>query len=406
MNRPIVKNAMSRNKFELLKRYLHLSDNTKLDLSDKFAKLRPYFDLLNRSFIKFGVFSQHLSIDEQMIPYFGKHSCKMYIRGKPIRFGYKLWCMCSAEGFLYQFIPYAGAGGYDKQIGLGADIVMQLLSHVEFPMRHDVFFDNFFTSYHLMCLLSERRFCAAGTVRENRVSGAPLNGGKKKKGNKPLPRGAMDYAFDKTNSILMVRWSDNKEVTLATNHIAIEPMAKTKRYDKEQKKKVEVPVARVISEYNRYMGGVDLHDNGVCNYRVAIRGKKWWWTLFIAGLNSAIVNAWKLHCLMVKTRNEVVKTKPEKPMSQIDFRVSVTEALLLTEDPDSENLDFDDSEVDDDDDIVLPAVKGKHLIGRDPMEKRKRCGVCHKKTIFLCVKCKKALHPKCFSGWSPHLHLD
>lgn len=28
-----------------------------------------------------------LSVDEQMIPYFGRHSCKMYMKGKPVRFG-------------------------------------------------------------------------------------------------------------------------------------------------------------------------------------------------------------------------------------------------------------------------------------------------------------------------------
>ncbi|KAM8702083.1 hypothetical protein ACLKA7_004944 [Drosophila subpalustris] len=48
-------------------------------------------------------------LDEQMIAYYGRHSCKMFIKGKPIRFGYKYWCLTSTEGYLYQFIPYAGA---------------------------------------------------------------------------------------------------------------------------------------------------------------------------------------------------------------------------------------------------------------------------------------------------------
>ncbi|CAI6371246.1 unnamed protein product [Macrosiphum euphorbiae] len=32
---------------------------------------------------------QFHSIDESMVPYFGRHGCKQFIRGKPIRFGFK-----------------------------------------------------------------------------------------------------------------------------------------------------------------------------------------------------------------------------------------------------------------------------------------------------------------------------
>lgn len=63
---------------------------------------------MNKKFIQFGVFSHYLSIDEQMVPYFGRHYCKMFIRMKPIRFGFKFWCLCFAEGYLFMFIPYQG----------------------------------------------------------------------------------------------------------------------------------------------------------------------------------------------------------------------------------------------------------------------------------------------------------
>ena len=42
-----------------------------------------------QNLIQFGVFAEHLSIDEQMVPFFGRHSCKMFIRGKPIRLATK-----------------------------------------------------------------------------------------------------------------------------------------------------------------------------------------------------------------------------------------------------------------------------------------------------------------------------
>lgn len=104
----LVKKAMSRNRFREIKRNLHVSDNSSLDKRDKFSKLRPFIEYLNKKFIQFGIFSHNLSIDEQMVPYFGRHSAKMFIKGKPVRFGFKIWCLCSSNGYLYQFQPYGG----------------------------------------------------------------------------------------------------------------------------------------------------------------------------------------------------------------------------------------------------------------------------------------------------------
>lgn len=69
---------MSRNKFKNIKQNVHLSDNKNLDLTDNFAKLRPFFNILNEKLSQFGIFSHNLSIDEEMVPYFGRHSCKMF----------------------------------------------------------------------------------------------------------------------------------------------------------------------------------------------------------------------------------------------------------------------------------------------------------------------------------------
>lgn len=105
---PIVAQSMTRYAFRRLKSVLHLTDNDHIDKSDRYAKVRPLIDLLNKKYKQVGIFATHLSIDEQMIPYFGRHNCKMFIRGKPIRFGFKLWCLCSDSGYLFHVIPYAG----------------------------------------------------------------------------------------------------------------------------------------------------------------------------------------------------------------------------------------------------------------------------------------------------------
>ena len=93
---------MSRNAFRKIKSYLHGCNNNTICGDDKWAKLQPLIDLVNQKLIQFWVFAEHLSIDEQMVPYFVRHSCKMFIRGKPIRFGYKNWVLSSDDGYPLQ----------------------------------------------------------------------------------------------------------------------------------------------------------------------------------------------------------------------------------------------------------------------------------------------------------------
>ena len=56
---------------------------------------------------EWGIFEKEL-IDEMIIKYFGHHGLKQFIRGKPIRFGYKFWALCGSSGFCFNFDLYAG----------------------------------------------------------------------------------------------------------------------------------------------------------------------------------------------------------------------------------------------------------------------------------------------------------
>ncbi|KAI7793052.1 putative piggyBac transposable element-derived protein 3-like [Triplophysa rosa] len=58
-------------------------------LEAAFFKVRPIFQELNTSY-KILPFSKWLSVDESMIPYYGRHGYKQFIKGKPIRYSYKV----------------------------------------------------------------------------------------------------------------------------------------------------------------------------------------------------------------------------------------------------------------------------------------------------------------------------
>ena len=79
-----------RDTLEAVMSNIHFRDNPDAD-DDKFYKVCPIFDILNKSaewFVPVG--GSNYSVDETMIPYYGKHSCKQVIKGKPVQFGYKV----------------------------------------------------------------------------------------------------------------------------------------------------------------------------------------------------------------------------------------------------------------------------------------------------------------------------
>lgn len=56
----IVTESLSRQEYMDIKRNIHLADNTTVHTCDKYYKIRPYVDLLNDRFAKFGVFTHNL----------------------------------------------------------------------------------------------------------------------------------------------------------------------------------------------------------------------------------------------------------------------------------------------------------------------------------------------------------
>lgn len=192
--------------------------------------------------------------------------------------------------------------------------------------------------------------------------------------------------MDKENEIFLVRWHDNSVVTVATNVGTLEPLVNTKRYNRKEKKQEIVQQPNTIFQYNQGMGGVDLHDNAIANYRIRIRGKKWWWPLFTNGIDSAIVNAWKLYTLVTGEKT-----------SQIDFRSQIVLTILRREEINgSQNSNLGHSSKN-----SLPEAVKKDLVGhviiRDVNNARRRCKICKSQTIYQCKKCQIHLHTECFS---------
>ena len=166
--------------------------------------MRPLIDKLNEQCLANYLSEQSVSIDESMVPYFGRQGCKKYMRNKPIKYGYKFWVGETTLGYAIQFYPYAGKDeNYDYNLGLGGSVVATLAEKLpsQVGSNYNIIMDNFFTSPNLLRILKAKGIAATGTVRINRVENAPLRPIKEME---KLERGASDVVTDKNSNLTLV----------------------------------------------------------------------------------------------------------------------------------------------------------------------------------------------------------
>ena len=112
-------------------------------------------------------------------------------------------------------------------------------------------------------------------------------------------RGSYDYRVDTNTELCVVRWFDNRAVQLSSTHTGIEPLTTVRRWDRRERKYIEVECPRIVTEYNEHMGGVDKFDMLAALYRIDHKRAKWYRRLFLWALSLSAINGWllyKRHC--------------------------------------------------------------------------------------------------------------
>ena len=321
-----VQKAMRRDRFDQIMSNLHFADNDKLDPNDKLFKLRPVLRHLSANFRQqfAHVPEQFLCYDESMIRYFGSHYMKQFIRGKPLRFGYKVWCLNNAAGYCVDFKIYQGKDGeihdsYNTKVGKCASPLIHFIDNFSTEIKDlnfQFFFDNLFTSCSLLCELASRHYGGTGTVREARLPATAKKVLSTKKSFSVQPRGATEFVSEAQNNLLFGVWMDNKCVNFASNTVPVYPLGTCSRFSRAERCRKQVQIPNVLKTYNKYMGGTDLMDQNIGNYRVHIRGKKWYFPIFTWLIDCALQNAW------------VLKKKSGHDLPQLQFRRMVAMTYL------------------------------------------------------------------------------
>ena len=386
----MVSGAMSRNRFSSIISNIHFANNNVLDGSDKFAKVRPLLDSINAACLANFHPEQMLSVDESMVPYYGRHGAKQYIHGKPIKFGYKIWVLATRLGYAVQFYPYQGAGTTDKDLGLGGSVVSNLTKHLpKVPdSSYHIVFDNLFTSPRLLRLLAERGIAATGTVRPNRTEGAKL---RSIDVMKKEPRGSHDVTLDQKSDVCVVRWKDNKVVTVASTYAGVEPLQKARRFSSQQKQRIEIDQPKVVQLYNYGMGGVDRLDQNIACYMIQHRSKKWYWPIFRFSVDLAVQNAFQLY----RSQERIAGIKSHDLLS---FRREIVQVYMQSFSPQASSCGpFPPARIPADR-RVLQEVRTDATDHWIIQGTQRRCAAhgCSGTSVYDCEKCNVGLHPACF----------
>lgn len=312
---PQVADFMSRNRFKSIRSKLHFNDNDQASGSqDKFFKVRPIFTNVTKEFLKVPETPVN-SIDEVMVAYKGTTAgnLRQYVAKKPDKWGYKLFCRSSVDGFIHDILMYQGAPTFvshpttlseeESSMNVTTKFVVALVKTIKDPRNSAVYADNYFTSIGLAEYLRSQYGCRyVGTARENRVGFPPLQS-VKDMNKKSVPRGTLEYVS--SDGILIARWKDNSIVTILSTDVGVEPLGEIDRYSKEVKKKVPVTCPYVIAKYNSRMGGIDKSDMLTHLYKTPFKAKKYYMRLFAYILDLIVCNAWILYkrdCLALQCK--------------------------------------------------------------------------------------------------------
>jgi hypothetical protein len=275
---------------------------------DKVHRLRPFITHLNRMFLLLVVCGFRWSIDESMIPYYGRYCpIKVYMKDKPDKFGMKVWGINDPDsGYLLQFKVYEGRGDrfpgesdtWCDIWGLGERVVLAFLRCI--PRGSIVFTDRFFTTPMLAAYMYI--VCGiylTGTVMKNKL-GVDTSLLMKQTGK--LARGFFKWSIDFQNHVAQVCWFDRSVVFLCSSIHAIRSTLGVMRLTWNEvegycSKPMQAP--EMALEYNGGMFGTDRGDriklSRRCSCERNLFSKRWELRLFWGLMDFALANAFILY---------------------------------------------------------------------------------------------------------------
>ena len=373
------KDVMSRNRFQLLLRFLHTVDNATIPAHgapgyDPIAKVNPVIVHANRVFKRHYVMHREVSIDESLVGCQHRTESLQYLPNKHHhRFGIKLWMLCSSSSeYTMSFTVYRGKERDNYPNGVGYDVCMNLMRDSRLLNKgHSLIVDNLFTNHRLgMDLLAEQTYLT-GTLRRHR-KGIP------KKLYTVKPGVKQQYCMESADEMALAwreKKSHRKPVLLYTTkeHNDMIPVVSARGRPTEKPK--------VVDYYNKYMGGVDMSDMMLYTYVDERKSLKMWKKVFINITGRMLLNAYIVY--------KEDQLEDSKVLSRLEFMREVVQELC---EPQEQRL------------AAIRKGRRHHVddggVRKLPEKRERNCVVCstagyRRRSRTVCSKCGKGLHKDC-----------
>ena len=292
---PFFGTYMSRNTFQNILSNFQVVDKTQFTDAQKredlLYKIRPFIDMMDRTFRQSYRPGRDLSVDEGCCPFKGKVSFRVYNPKKPNKFHMKYYALNDSQtGYCLGLEVYTGktrtrcannAQTLDPNCGETTKIVFGLLQKCELlDQGHQLYMDNYYSSPELFEELHRRHTYCTGTLKSTRknVSKA-VRFAKLKTG---------ECVWRRAGPLLLFKWKEKKKdvLMLSTIHDAVMVETPKRNYLNQPIVKPEA-----VYHYCKKMGGVDLNDQLLNYYSFLRKSVKWSRKLLIHFFNLVVLNA-------------------------------------------------------------------------------------------------------------------
>ena len=214
--------TMSRNRYFEIMRCLHFTDTLEeVNTSDKFYKIRMFFDCMNKTFDAAYELGCDCSFDEGTIASRLRFMpAKQFNPMKPKKWGVKLFMLCcSRTGFCTHFELYMGKNEYKKDSVAGPDSLYRNVLHLRHT-RRVIYCDRYYSSVTLFYNLLAVGLYACGTVQTRRIGFSKEIQIQK---NKKIERGTVHLAHSKNGNHVVdqISCKDAKPVNMLSTGIGV-----------------------------------------------------------------------------------------------------------------------------------------------------------------------------------------
>jgi hypothetical protein len=296
-----IKNAMTRDAFEYMKRFLHFADNSTRKGRDEegydpLFKVTPALEFIMKGIRRAWSPGQRITIDESMVKYMGRAiKFIQYMPAKPIKHGIKIFCVCCAEsGVLLGFEVYCGQERKDWD-NTAIAIVERLIEDAELTQAKGriLFTDNWYTSTKLAMLLFRKykwTFCGTIVPTKKKTRAAydiPFlklsNSARKKLYRGWFREAVVDFKAGRTTCRMQcTTWKDQRRVVfLHTDRVTASPPdnnVRRHRRGEETRDIIRAPLSQ--GRYAESMGAVDNMDHDCAYYSTSLKTNRYWLRIY------------------------------------------------------------------------------------------------------------------------------